>query len=268
MRRFCATWVVALVSSSLMGLPASAGVTTESTAADIWVPAPGVTFQWQLQGKVDTTVAAEVYDIDMFDSRKKLVTKLHEQGRKVICYVSAGSYEDWRPDADDFPEEILGKPLDGWPGERWLDVRALTELKEIMDARLDRCAAKGFDGVEYDNVDGYTNDTGFPLTKADQLEYLTYLSEAAHARGLSAGLKNLPQLGEELEPNWDFVVNEQCFQYNECGEYAAFIENDKAVFNVEYELKKSKFCAEAIEMGFTSMRKRYSLKAWRNPCWE
>jgi hypothetical protein len=267
MRRFCATGVVALVSLALMGLPVSAGVTVESGASDIWVPAAGTTFQWHLQGKVDTTVVADVYDIDMFDSSRKLVSKLHEQGRKVICYVSAGSYEDWRPDADDFPEEILGKPLDGWPGERWLDVRALPELKEIMDARLDICAAKGFDGVEYDNVDGYTNETGFPLTKADQLAYLTYLSEAAHERGLSAGLKNLPQLGEELEPDWDFVVNEQCFQYNECDEYSAFIDNDKAVFNVEYELKKSKFCEEANEMGFTSMRKRYSLKAWRKPCW-
>ena len=59
-----------------------------------------------------------------------------------------------------------------------------------MEARMDSCQANGFDGIEPDNIDGFLNDTGFPLTYGDQLEYNIWLAEAAHARGLSIGLKN------------------------------------------------------------------------------
>lgn len=252
--------VISLGAFALTGQPSVAG------APDRWAPEVGATFQWQLQGQVDRTVEAEVYDIDLFESPRSLIDDLHSRGRHVVCYMSAGSYERWRSDADQFPNRVLGKPLEGWPGERWLDVRKLGVLREIMSARLDRCATKGFDAVEFDNVDGYSNRTGFPLTKSDQLRYLDFLSSAAHERGLAAGLKNLPQLARRLEPQWDFVVNEQCFQYDECSPYSAFIDNGKPVFQVEYELTLSEFCPAARNLGFTSMRKRYSLKAWRRTC--
>jgi hypothetical protein len=231
-----------------------------------WQPPAGISFQWQLQGHVDTSVAADVFDVDLFDSPRSLVDELHGQGRHVVCYMSAGSYEKWRPDAGRFPRRVLGKPLEGWPGERWLDVRKLAALKPIMNARLDRCARKRFDGVEFDNIDVYSNDSGFPVTKAQNLDYVSYLSRAAHRRGLAAGLKNLPQLAKRLEPAWDFAVNEQCFQYHECGGYSAFIGHDKPVFQVEYELARRQFCPQARKFGFTSMRKRYSLRAWRRTC--
>ena len=44
-----------------------------------------------------------------------------------------------------------------------MDIRRIDLLAPVMDARLDQCASKGFDGIEPDNIDGYTNDTGFPL---------------------------------------------------------------------------------------------------------
>ncbi len=233
-----------------------------------WQPPAGVTFQIQLQGTIDTSVEAEVYDIDMFDSPVSLVDELHAQGRHVVCYMSAGTYEKWRPDAGDFPKRVLGKRLEDWPGERWLDVRKIGVLSKIMDARLDMCKAKGFDAVDFDNIDVWTQKSGFPITRKESLAYIAYLSEAAHARGLAAGLKNLPQLAERLQPDWDFVVNEQCFLYDECDGYLAFIEANKPVFNIEYELELSEFCDEGNAMGFTSMKKRFSLKAWRRPCWE
>lgn len=40
-----------------------------------------------------------------------------------------------------------------------------------MQARLDLAVQKGCDGVEPDNVDGYQNNSGFPLTAQDQLAY-------------------------------------------------------------------------------------------------
>ena len=73
---------------------------------------------------------------DLFDVDASVVASLHARGRKVICYTSAGSWEDWRPDAASFPAEVKGKPLDGWPGERWLDTRD-AGVRAVMRVRLD-----------------------------------------------------------------------------------------------------------------------------------
>ena len=148
--------------------------------------------------------------------RKPVIETLHQDGRSVICYFSAGSYEDWRPDEADFPASVRGKPLDNWPGESWLDIRQIDTLSPIMGARLDLAVQKGCDGVEPDNVDGYSNDTGFPLTAAHQLAYNIWLAEEAHARGLSIGLKNDLDQIPELLPYFDWALNEQCFEYEEC----------------------------------------------------
>jgi hypothetical protein len=252
---------------SILVLTAATATATGPADPEGWQPPAGATFQIQLQGRVDLSYDADVYDIDLFDSPRSVVSQLHELGRHVVCYVSAGSYERWRPDADDFPREVLGKGLAGWPGERWLDIRKLGVLKPIMQARVRMCARKGFDGIDFDNVDAFTNETGFPLTKRDQLRYLRFLARAAHARGLAAGLKNLPQLARELQPRWEFAVNEQCFQYDECEEYLAFIDAGKPVFNIEYSLEIEDFCPQANEWGFTSQRKDRDLSADREACW-
>src|SRR5258707_827208 len=130
----------------------------------VWTRAPGTTWQWQLQGAIDTSVAADVYDVDLFDVDARVVRELHAAGRKVICYMSVGSWEKWRPDASQFPASVLGKVYSGYPDERWLDVRNISALAPALRARFDVCKSKGFDGLEPDNIDGYTNDTGFPLT--------------------------------------------------------------------------------------------------------
>ena len=130
-----------------------------------------------------------MFDVDGFEVSGATVDDLHAFGSSVVCYISAGSWENWRPDAEDFPMRVRGRS-NGWPGERWLDVRKIGVLGPIMKARLDMCAAKGFDAVEFDNVDGYQNRTGFPLTAADQLAYNVFLANQAHRRGLSAVLKN------------------------------------------------------------------------------
>ena len=131
-----------------------------------------------------------MYDVDLFDNDEAVVMALHSAGRKVVCYMNAGGWEEWRPDAQQFPDEVMGANLDDWEGERWLDIRRLDVLGPIMEARMDLCGAKGFDGIEPDNVDGFLNDTGFPLTYEDQLSYNIWFANAAHERGLSIGLKN------------------------------------------------------------------------------
>jgi hypothetical protein len=207
-----------------------------------------------------------MYDIDLFDNDAGVVTSLHAQGRRVVCYMSAGSWESFRPDAGQFPASVKGNVLAGFPDERWLDVRRIELLGPIMEARLDLCRAKGFDAVEADNVDGYANSSGFPLTYQDQLAYNIFLANAAHARGLSIGLKNdLGQIGALL-PYFDWALNEQCFQYNECDLLLPFINAGKAVFTVEYTLAPNQFCPQANAMNFNSLKKRESLDAYRVAC--
>jgi hypothetical protein len=247
--------------------PAAASVPAPVRCPGCWHPAMRTSWQWQLSRppKADVLLDVRMYDVDGFDARATLVTRMHRRGIKVVCYISAGSWEDWRPDAGSFPSAVLGKS-NGWLGERWLDIRALAELRPIMRARLDMCARKGFDAVEFDNVDGYQNKTGFPLTGADQLAYNVFLANAAHRRHLSAFLKN--DLGQvrRLLPYFDAELNEQCFQYSECGRLMPFIDAGKPVFNVEYRLAASAFCPTANARNFNSLKKKLALDAWRVPC--
>jgi hypothetical protein len=205
-------------------------------------------------------------DIDLFDNDAGEVALLHAQGRVVIAYFSAGSWEDWRPDAGDFPESVKGNS-NGWPGENWLDIRQLDILGPIMEARMDLAVQKGFDGVDPDNVDGYANNTGFNITYDDQITYNVFLANAAHQRGLSVSLKN--DLGQvvDLEPYFDWALNEECYHYEECDKLLPFIAAGKAVMHIEYDSPTSAFCPWSNDYGFSSMKKRLDLDAWMDPCW-
>jgi hypothetical protein len=235
-------------------------------APGVWRPRPGTTWQWQLSGRIDTSYAVDMYDIDLFDTPQAVLDRLHGDGRLVVCYFSAGSWENWRPDAGDFPAVVRGRPLDGWPGERWLDVRRIDLLGPIMTARLDLAAEKGCDGVEPDNVDGYANRSGFPLDGRDQIAYNRWLAAQARARGLSVGLKNdLDQVGALLD-HFDWALNEQCFEYAECGALRRFVADGKAVFGVEYTGNPKSFCPRANALGFSWLKKRLDLGAWVIAC--
>jgi hypothetical protein len=230
-----------------------------------WTPAPDSTWQWQLSGALDLSVAADVFDVDLFDTPASAVAQAHAQGARVVCYFSAGTLEAGRADA--FPEAVAGEPLEDWPDERWLDIRALDVLGPILERRLDLCARKGFDGVEADNVDGYANATGFPLRAADQLRFNRFLAREAHARGLAIAFKNDLDQAAALQPGFDWALVEQCFQYDECERLRPFTAAGKAVFAVEYELAPDAFCPAARTAGFMAMRKPLELGAPREPCW-
>ncbi|AZP17228.1 endo alpha-1,4 polygalactosaminidase [Streptomyces aquilus] len=231
-----------------------------------WQPTPGLAWQWQLSGKtIDTSVDVPVYDIDGFDQPKATVAALHREDRKVICYLSTGAWEDWRPDAKKFPKSVIGRG-NGWEGERWLDIRQTDVLEPLMAARMDMCEDKGFDAVEPDNMDGYKNRTGFDLDASDQLRYNRLIAKLAHDRGMAVGLKNDLDQIPRLVDDFDFAVNEQCAQYDECAANTPFIKADKAVFHVEYELPTSAFCPESRRLKLSSMAKKYELGVWRRAC--
>lgn len=241
-------------------------VSTAKAQAPAWQPKLQTSWQWQLTTPVDLNVQAEMFDIDLFDNSASVVTALHAKGRKAVCYVSAGSWERWRPDANNFPETVKGSKLSGYANEKWLDVRRWDILGPIMSKRLDLCKSKGFDGVEFDNVDAYDNKSGFPLTYQDQITYNMNLAAAAHARGLSAGLKN--DLGQvrQLVQYFDWALNEQCYQYKECGDLNLFTAYGKPVFHVEYEVSPDRFCPYVNGLNFNSLYKRDDLDAYRVAC--
>ena len=231
-----------------------------------WVPASGTTWQWQLTVPVDLSVPAEVYDIDGFYNSAAVVAKLHRLGRRVICYIDAGAYENYRPDKGRFPPSVIGNDDPPWQGSRWLDVRQIDILLPIMRDRIEMCARKGFDAVELDEVDGWDNDTGFPLTKADQLAYNRALAREVRKLGMSVALKNDVEQVPQLIGSFDFSIDEECATYDECPTLLPFIRRDRAVFHVEYPLPRGRFCKTTAPLGFFSMRKRLELGRYRELC--
>ncbi len=242
--------------------------TMTATPAAIIIPMLPQEVSWQIQyaGKINTALEVDVFNLDLFDTPSSVIGELHRRGVFVICYFSAGSYEDWRPDASRFPHHVLGNDMEGWPGEKWLDISNLDLLALIMEARLDLAIENGCDGVDPDNVDGYMNDTGFPLSAGDQLTYNIFLSSAAHSRGLAIGLKN--DIGQILEllPYFDWMLNEECFSYQECDMLLPFIQAGKPVFVIEYELSPEEFCPQANQMGFNALHKYWELDDYYIDC--
>ncbi len=298
--------LLALATAATLGIPTAAHATAatplissavlpgpRSCDPACWQPPLKLSWQWKLS---ELPTAAEIaanrydlWDIDGFEARKSTVAALQPRSR-VACYISAGSYEAWRPDASDFPGSgrvdrdtpkrtthgVIGWKMSGWD-ERWIDIRHIrrsgNKVAAALKARITMCAAKGFDAVEFDNVEGYSNNTGFPLTAKHQLRFNTWLANKAHAHGLAAILKNdVPQISRLL-PYFDAALNEQCWQYSECttkqtgrSGYDQFVAAGKPVLGVEYSGKTGTFCPKANAANFNWLKKKLNLGSYRVAC--
>jgi hypothetical protein len=272
MRRLLAAMAVTALglfansSSALAAEPSCPPV--QRSGAGIWEATPtAAPWQWQLQGKIDTSVPACAFDVDGFETPPATVAALHRGGRVAICYLDVGSWESYRPDAKRFPRSVIGRRYEGFPDERWLDIAHFHRFAPILQRRFRLCARKGFDAVEPDNVAGFENRTGFPLTAAEQLRFNRWVAARVHGLGMAVALKNDPGQVRALLGRFDFAIVEQCFQYEECGSYEPFVHAGKAVFEAEYELEPGEYCEAAASLGFSSIGKSYDLFAspWR-PC--
>jgi len=223
---------------------------------------------WQIQytGELDLDIEVDAFNLDLFDTSTETINELKKRGVFVICYFSAGSYEDWRPDAHNFPDDLLGYELEDWPGERWLDIRQIPALRPIVEDRMDLAVEKGCDGVDPDNLDGYENMTGFPLSGNDQLVFNKYLAQTAHARGLNIGLKNDLNQIQDLVDDFDWILNEECFTYQECDQLMPFLDANKPVFVIEYGIPPAEFCPRANQQGFSALHKNWNLDAYFFDC--
>lgn len=229
------------------------------TQGDWYRPAPDVTWQWQIDGTINPSYDVALYDVDLFDAPDGVLQALRGRGVRVLCYFSAGTYEPGRSDAASIPESARGRQLADWPNERWLDIRD-ARVFALMRSRLERAVARGCDAVEPDNVDGFTNDTGFPLSASDQLAFNRNLANEAHRLGLGIALKNDGDQAAELVDYYDLELNEECHEYDECEQLQPFVARGKPVLNVEYtdDLAAAQrlgdaVCAEANAAGLRTL---------------
>lgn len=255
------------ISSCSSGSQKESTQDTESPSpqSSVLVP-PSTSWQWQLSGEINLPPGVQLIELDLEETSTEVISKLKNSGVIVICYFSAGTFESFRSDAHNFPEELKGNILEDFSDERWLDIRNVSQLAPIMEKRLDLAVEKACDGVEADNVDAYTNNSGFPLSSTDQINYNTWLSTKAHERNLLIALKNDIDQVSQLVDIFDFAVNEQCFEFNECEKLLPFIEQGKAVLGVEYNLGPDEFCVQANAMKFDFLVKNIDLDASRISC--
>ncbi len=226
---------------------------TGRTEAVWWHPPQHLTWYWQLQGTVKNSQPVAAYDIDGFENGASEVAALHALGRHVICYIDVGTAENFRPDYHLFPKAVLGR-TNGWPGERWLDIRRLDVLGPIMSARFQMCREKGFDAVEPDNIEAFSNRSGFPITAQQQLAFNEWLAEAVHSLGMAVLQKNDGEQTPLLASHFDGALSEQCNQYRECASYQPYLDAGKPVLNAEYRLPVSRFCAADRAAGIMGAR--------------
>ena len=263
--------VVVILAQAILGCGGGDADEQSNSAPARWAPAADATWQWQLSAAAgeppNTGYDADVYGLDLVETPQATIDALHDEGRRVVCYFSAGSSEVGRDDFGRFAEADQGSVLDGWPDERWVELSS-ANVRSIMSDRLDLAVDKGCDAVEPDNTDGYLSadgggtDNGLGLTEADTRSYLRWLGDQAHRRGLAIGLKNTLGLADDLADEYDFAVNEQCHHYGECGELAPFLERGKPVFNAEYvdpdtkseaEHRRDEICDAAQAAGTTTL---------------
>ena len=231
-----------------------------------WTPPKTLTWYWQLQGTVNNSEPVGAYDIDGFENSASEVSTLHAKGIKAICYIDVGTWEEWRSDASSFPASVKGKN-NGWPGEKYLDIRALSTLEPIMTKRFEMCRSKGFDAVEPDNMDSFENSTGFPLTGAEQITYDTWIAGEVHSLGMAVLQKNDGEQTSALKAYFDGALTEECNVYSECSKFTPYLAEGKPVVNAEYGSSNA-FCSADNAAGIEGARFDLELdgKVFQ-PCW-
>eukprot|EP01134_Creolimax_fragrantissima_P006966 CFRG6966T1 len=241
-------------------------------AADWYKPDKGIRWQWQLQDDIDQSVDVPLYDVDV-DTPADVIASLHAAGRKVMCYFSAGSWEEWRVDQSLFPKEVMGGYLDFGTGdvfkdEAWLDIRRLDIIGPLLLHRLDLAQEKGCDAIEFDNPDMIIHVHGLSgnVELTTQLQFNKWCAGQAHARGMGVALKNSNEFAAFLSETYDMVVNEEAFINGNIDNYWPFLNRNKPVLNTEYFTSRCFYCSTANAMGVSSIKKTPNLDACMKDC--
>ncbi|HXW35893.1 MAG TPA: endo alpha-1,4 polygalactosaminidase [Acidimicrobiales bacterium] len=261
-----------------------------------WVPPLGnQPWQWELSNPLNLNSALDmgtddhlpggalapaplIYDIDGIINPASTVSALHAMGKHVVCYIEVGAAGNYYSAAQEgisttYYDQLeaageFGNKVPGYP-EYYLNIQSSETLSIIESMISQQCAAKGFDAVETDIDEEYASNSGFPLTKAIEESYMETLAVYMHGLGLGWWIKNPDDTGDDyatdMYPWADAVLTEQCNQYKTCGLLSAYVGN-KAVFNAEYTLPRSAFCAKDDSLGFNGAKFNVALTGIRKPC--
>jgi len=142
-----------------------------------------------------------------------------------ICYVNGfqtqpGERSFWRKRWQLVLKQRGQPVVDRAWGELLLDIRTPRKrraLARIVGAWLDGCAASGFQAVEFDNLDSFTRSRGL-IRPRHTNSFARLLVQRAHSVGLATAQKNRAEW-DGKSVGFDFVVAEQCGEYDECGRY-------------------------------------------------
>lgn len=243
-----------------------AAVSAPDASARVTPPAVDVTWQVQLSGSFDSSVDVMLYYVDLDSVTSTQRAAILAVGRHLACYLSAGTYEPFRADAQEFPAAALGNALMDYPDERWLDIRN-AKVTSLMSARLDQYRALGCSSVAVANVTT-TENTGFDITAANQSEYLDWLSAAIHDREMLAGLATGDDRVALMEPRFDWAYAQGCWATNHCTDYSPFVTAKKAVLGVEFGDASTAptLCSGVPGSGVNLLIKPRDLSAKRTAC--
>lgn len=241
--------------ATLLAAPATA------RAEDYW--------DWQLTAPYDLSVDVEILVIEPTGVTPAQVAALKARGVQPFCYVSIGTWEPWRDDADAFPASVIGKTVGDWPDEKYVDMADRAHVWPLMKARISRCAAMGFVGVEPDNMGAHDNDTGFPFTSADAVVYFREMAAHAHGLGMKILQKNADELVPQLVGTFDGMLVEECFHYDFCEDALPYVRAGKPVLAVEFTENGgdwAAYCRQAKVHGFHLLLKSLEVTAGGTVC--
>ncbi len=242
----CAIAVVALlvVLASGEGKPLAPG-----TAGAYGPPPANAKFDYQIGGDYPPPDGVAVVSRDWFEG-----SPIGDPGYS-ICYVNAFQTQSNeggvnRPDErSNWPAKVVLTKLGDdphWGGEYLVDIRNSRKRGQAADwveQMIKGCDRKGFDAVEYDNLDSWTRFDGTPLArkvpfdKSDALAYAKVLTRRAHERGLAVGQKNTAGItrSQSAKVGFDFAIAEECSRYDECNRYRHIYGDN--VIEIEYRRK-------------------------------
>ena len=176
-------------------------------------------------------------DFDGFDNSAATVARFHAlaaSARSVTSTSAPG--RTGAPTPTGFRASVLGRG-NGWPGERWLDIRRLSVLEPIMIAALSDVPEPraSTPSSPTTSTAGRTAPV-FHLTAHEQLVYDEWVAQRPSTRsGMAVFQKGDPDQAARLEPYFDGALDEQCHQYDECYLLSPYLRAGKPVLDAEYK---------------------------------
>lgn len=289
--------------------PARAPALSTSGAPTWWHPTDtgpnsGPEFQWEIDHPLNVNSAADmgtgalnaagkvaasptVFDIDGIENPASTVTALHALGDKAICYIEIGSAGNYYSASDEgiattYYAQLkaagdMGRKMQGYP-EYYVNINAASTISIVEAMIRQQCAAKGFDAVEPDIGDSYTDRTNYAISETQNEVYDNTLGAYAHSLGLAWGQKNGDDnsaFSKAQEPTADFLLTEECNYYQSCAIVAPpYVQAGKLVLNAEYTddwgsktaSDLGKFCPADISGHIDGTLFTSALAGQHNPC--